>query len=70
MAIYKDFNGYCPEQDTYETIEIKYFEVRTIGNMNPSYKKGEPKCSYDEEHECDFARRNKCPIYLDAPVTI
>lgn len=69
MSRYKSIEGYCPEQQNYETIDIRYSQIPRMG-AEPGYKKTTFYCDYGDDHDCSFANRNECPLYNDAPVTL
>lgn len=71
MKIFRHVNGHCPKFDQYETIEIEYIEIKTIGQMQTHYKRGSYCCEYEAYNGCDISDANgRCPIYNSAPVSI
>lgn len=53
MPKYKIAEGYCPEQQTYESIEIRYARIPITG-AEPGYKKSTFYCDYIDDHNCSL----------------
>lgn len=69
MAQFKTVTDFCPEQNEYETIEIKYFHVPRL-NAEAGYKKDGFSCTFGAENGCSYEDRRECPLYNDAPITL
>lgn len=57
---YSYFTDYCPELNTYETVEIAYIEAKVIGSNTPQRKVLSGDCL--DSDICNVGDR--CPLFL------
>lgn len=65
MKITKSINGHCPHLDSRTSIQVDFEYVPVLNQTEDSYLKGSYSCDYNDN--CDFDKRNSCPIYDSIP---